>query len=104
DIGAVGDQDLQRVRNHDLRGAHRQPRPTEEVQCPRVTQAAMIAAAMFGSRRSGTLTNGSVGSGLLGRSSEAWPALGPSARMPFPTTSRQLGRMNNAAACLVGPR
>jgi hypothetical protein len=57
-------------------------RPTEEVQCPRVTQAAIIAAAMFGSRRSGISTNGSVGSGLLGRISEAWPPLAPPGGCP----------------------
>jgi len=37
----------------------------------------MIAAAAFGPRRSGNFANGDVGSGLLGRSSEAWPALAP---------------------------
>jgi hypothetical protein len=37
----------------------------------------MIAAASFGLRRSGTFANGSIGSGLLGRISEAWPALAP---------------------------
>jgi hypothetical protein len=37
----------------------------------------MIAAASFGLRRSGTLASGSIGSGLLGRISEAWPALAP---------------------------
>ena len=48
-----------------------------EVLCPRVTQAAMIAAASFGLRRSGTFCDGNIGSGLLGRISEAWPALAP---------------------------
>jgi hypothetical protein len=48
------------------------------VLCPRVTQAAMIAAASFGLRRSGTFCDGNIGSGLLGRISEAWPALAPS--------------------------
>jgi len=47
------------------------------VQCPRVTQAAMIAAASFGSRRSGKFANGNVGSGLSGRISEAWPTPAP---------------------------
>jgi hypothetical protein len=47
------------------------------VLCPRVTQAAMIAAASFGLRRSGTFCDGNIGSGLLGRISEAWPALAP---------------------------
>jgi hypothetical protein len=50
---------------------------TREVRCPRVTQAAMIAAASFGLRRSGKHANGSVGSGLSGRISEAWPTLAP---------------------------
>ena len=48
-----------------------------EVLCPRVTQAAMIAAASFGLRRSGTFCDGNIGSGLWGRISEAWPALAP---------------------------
>src|ERR1700730_5833923 len=43
------------------------------VLCPRVPQAAMIAAASFGLRRSGTFCDGNIGSGLLGRISEAWP-------------------------------
>jgi hypothetical protein len=30
-----------------------------------------------------TFTNGSVGSGLLGRISEAWPALAPPGECPF---------------------
>jgi hypothetical protein len=37
----------------------------------------MIAAAMFGSRRSGKFTDGSVGSGLLGRISEHGPLAPP---------------------------
>ncbi len=37
----------------------------------------MIAAAMFGFRRSGILANRRVGSGLTGRISEAWPTLAP---------------------------
>jgi hypothetical protein len=37
----------------------------------------MIAAASFGLRRSGKFANGSVGSGLSGRISEAWPTLAP---------------------------
>ena len=41
----------------------------------------MIAAAMFGFRRSGRLPNGSVGSGLSGRISEAWPTLAPPGEM-----------------------
>ena len=44
---------------------------------PPGTQAAMIAAASFGLRRSGTFCDGNIGSGLLGRISEAWPALAP---------------------------
>ena len=48
-----------------------------KVLCPRVTQAAMIAAASFGLWRSGTFCDGNIGSGLLGRISEAWPALAP---------------------------
>jgi hypothetical protein len=34
---------------------------TEEVQCPRATWAAMIAAAAFGPRRSGAFTDGASG-------------------------------------------
>jgi hypothetical protein len=45
-------------------------------RCPRVTQAAMIAAASFGLRRSGTLATATSGA-ALGRISEAWPALAP---------------------------
>ena len=37
----------------------------------------MIATASFGLRRSGTFCDGNIGSGLLGRISEAWPALAP---------------------------
>jgi hypothetical protein len=48
-----------------------------EVRCRRVILAAMIAAASFGLRRSGIFANGNTGSGLLGRISEAWPALAP---------------------------
>src|SRR6478672_7934683 len=47
-----------------------------EVLCPRVTQAAMIAAASFGLRRSGTFATATSGA-ALGRISEAWPALAP---------------------------
>ena len=57
--------------------AHTQRKPNGRVLCPRVTQAAMIAAASFGLRRSGTFCDGNIGSGLLGRISEAWPALAP---------------------------
>ena len=45
---------------------------------PRVTQAAMIAAASFGLRRSGTFCDGNIGSGLLGRISEGMARPGPS--------------------------
>jgi hypothetical protein len=37
----------------------------------------MTAAASFGLQRSGKFANGSVGSGLSGRISEAWPTLAP---------------------------
>src|ERR1700732_4848741 len=57
--------------------AHTHKENQTEVLCPRVTQAAMIAAASFGLRRSGTFCDGNIGSGLLGRISEAWPALAP---------------------------
>ena len=43
---------------------------------PRVTQAAMIAAASFGLRRSGTFATATSGA-ALGRISEVWPALAP---------------------------
>jgi hypothetical protein len=74
-IDSRGDHDQDyRVYGHCRGDRHDKPR---EVQCPRVTLAAMIAAAAFGPRRSGNFANGDVGSGLLGRSSEAWPALAP---------------------------
>ena len=47
-----------------------------EVPCPRASPAAMIAASLFGLRRSGTRER-RVGSGLAGRSSEARPKLAP---------------------------
>ena len=47
-----------------------------EVLCPRVTQAAMIAAASFGLRRSGRLRR-QHRERPMGRISEAWPALAP---------------------------
>src|SRR5690349_19593600 len=53
------------------------PKPNTEVECPRDIQAAMIAAASFGLRRSGKLADGGVGSGLLGRISKARPCLAP---------------------------
>src|SRR5437763_7762043 len=59
-----------------------------EVRCPRVTLAAMIAAASFGLRRSGTFANGNTGSGLLGRISEAWPALAPPGECSDPSHFR----------------
>src|SRR5260370_34121955 len=67
----------QGVRGSRLSGSCAHDENRTEVRCPRVTLAAMIAAASFGLRRSGTLANGNIGSGLLGRISEAWPALAP---------------------------
>ena len=52
-------------------------RPEVEVPCPRATLAATIAAALFEPKRSGQLTNRTVGSSLAGRISEAWPILAP---------------------------
>jgi hypothetical protein len=51
--------------------------PEVEVPCPRATLAAMIAAVAFRPRRSGLIQNGTVGSGLSGRISEARPILAP---------------------------
>jgi len=54
---------------------HRKSR-TEEVQCPRVIRAAMIAAATFGLRRSGTDTNGASGAAYRAasvRHGPPWP-------------------------------
>ena len=68
-----------RINSYQTNGACRSAHTNAktEVRCPRVSSAAMIAAASFGLRRSGRFANGSTGSGLLGRISEAWPALAP---------------------------
>jgi len=67
-----------RVWNNPLWAALVEPSvPEVEVPCPRATLAAMIAAAPFEPKRSGKFTNRTVGSGLAGCISEAWPILAP---------------------------
>ena len=55
------------------------PRVRTEVQCPRATQAAMIAAAAFGLRRSGTFANGTSGAAYRAASVRHGPS------RPLPT-------------------
>ena len=76
---SIDTHQVQSVRRSSVRQkrAHTHKENQTEVLCPRVTQAAMIAAAPFGLRRSGTFCDGNIGSGVLGRISEAWPALAP---------------------------
>jgi hypothetical protein len=72
----------------------------------------MTAAASFGLQRSGKFANGSVGSGLSGRISEAWPTLAPPGEC-FAQAPRKnfhaaidaaLRRWSLAALAVIAPR
>jgi hypothetical protein len=62
----------------------------------------MIAAASFGLRRSGTFCDGNIGSGLLGRISEAWPALAPPGECSYACDVLALNHFSFAEALADG--